>query len=52
LRAGNSTPSRYLPTWAGKRFLKKSTVLRLLLADRWRRHGTASWQPDFRFDGF
>src|SRR3712207_839500 len=34
LRAGNSTPSRYLPTWAGRRFLKKSTVLCLLLADR------------------
>jgi hypothetical protein len=35
LRAGNFTPSRYLPTWAGSRFLKKSTGLRLLLADRW-----------------
>jgi hypothetical protein len=31
LRAGNCTPCRYLPTWAGKRFLKKSTVRRLLL---------------------
>jgi hypothetical protein len=34
LRAGNSTPSRYLPTWEGRRFLKKSTVVRLLLSDR------------------
>jgi hypothetical protein len=41
LRAGNSTPSRYLPTCAGRRFLKKSTVLRLLLADH-SHHGTAA----------
>src|SRR3712207_3608483 len=41
LRAGNCTPCRYLPTWVGRRFLKKSTVLRLLLlVDRWG-HGTA-----------
>jgi hypothetical protein len=40
LRAGNSTPSKYLPTCPGRRFLKKSTVLCLLLADRWR-YGTA-----------
>src|SRR5919112_6444187 len=42
LRAGNCTPCRYLPTWAGKRFLKKSTVyhLLLLLVD-WRGDGTA-----------
>jgi hypothetical protein len=49
LRAGNSTPSRYLPTWAGSRFLKKSTVLHLLLADRWG-NGTATRYPDFRFE--
>src|SRR5687768_9781818 len=41
LRAGNCTPSRYLPTWAGKRFLKKSTVYRLLLLVDWRGDGTA-----------
>src|SRR5215207_1325446 len=42
LRAGNCTPSRYLPTWAGKRFLKKSTVRRLLLLlVDWRGDGTA-----------
>src|ERR671914_928782 len=41
LRAGNCTPSRYLPTWAGKRFLKKSTLLRLLLLVDWRVDGTA-----------
>src|ERR671912_2681130 len=41
LRAGNCTPSRYLPTWAGKRFLKKSTVYRLLLLVDWRDDGTA-----------
>src|SRR5215208_7400664 len=40
LRAGNCTPSRYLLAWAGKRFLKKSTVLRLLLLVDWRGHGT------------
>jgi hypothetical protein len=34
LRAGNSTPSKYLPTCPGRRFLKKPTVLCLLLADR------------------
>src|SRR5215217_2605008 len=41
LRAGNCTPSRYLPTWAGKRFLKKSTVYRLLLLVDWRGDSTA-----------
>src|SRR5215203_1059831 len=41
LRAGNCTPSRYLPTWAGRRFLKKSTGLRLLLLVDWRVDGTA-----------
>src|SRR5918993_1473353 len=41
LRAGNSTPSRYLPTWAGKRFLKKSTVYRFLLLVDWQCDGTA-----------
>src|SRR5918995_1443307 len=43
LRAGNCTPSRYLPTWAGKRFLKKSTLLRLLLLFlvAWRGDSTA-----------
>src|SRR5215207_5032249 len=51
LRAGNCTPSRYLPTWVGRRFLKKSTSLRLLLADRWP-HGSAARYPDFRFRGF
>src|SRR3712207_4709345 len=33
LRAGNCTPFRYLPTWEGRRFFKKSTGHRLLLAD-------------------
>jgi hypothetical protein len=42
LQAGNWTPSRYLPTWAGKRFLKKSTRL-LLVA--WRGDGTARRVP-------
>src|SRR5215216_2328613 len=41
LRAGNCTPSRYLPTRAGRRFLKKSTVYRLLLLIDWRGDGTA-----------
>src|ERR671939_489730 len=41
LRAVNCTPCRYLPTWAGKRFLKKSTVYRLLLLVDWRGDGTA-----------
>jgi hypothetical protein len=41
LRAGNCTPSRYLPTWEGKRFLKKSTVYRLLLIVDWRGDVTA-----------
>src|SRR5919112_1125247 len=42
LRAGNCTPSRYLPTWVGRRFLKKSTLFGLLvfLVDR-RCDGTA-----------
>jgi hypothetical protein len=48
LRAGNRTPSRYLPTWAGNRFLKKSTVLYLLASDVVR-HGTAPRRPGFRF---
>jgi hypothetical protein len=29
-RAGKCTPSRYLPTWADRRFLEKSTVLLLV----------------------
>src|SRR5918993_2147428 len=42
LRAGNCTPCRYLPTWEGKRFLKKSTVLCLLLfLVDWQADGTA-----------
>src|SRR5829696_3576112 len=41
LAGGNCTPSRYLPTWAGKRFLKKCTLLRLLLMVDWRGDSTA-----------
>jgi hypothetical protein len=37
LAGGELHACRYLPTWEGRRFLKKSTLLRLLvfLVDRW-----------------